>query len=111
LATLWPGHLVRAHDATMQFNEQIRRCPAVMADECLPAAWQGRNGFSAFREFIASRERLLDRKYLPKITLLGCARVILAANNADLIRSPDLLTPNDRAGIVDRIFHIHVKRE
>lgn len=111
LATLWPGQLVRAHDATVQFNEQISRCPIVMADECLPAAWQGRNGFSAFREFIASRERLLDRKYLPKITLLGCARVILAANNPDLIRSPDMLTPNDRAGIVDRIFHIHVKRE
>ncbi len=108
LARLWgTSGCLSAESATSAFPA-LTKSPVVFADECLPPAWEKAGGLANFRAWVAARERDLNRKYLPVIPLHGCMRIILAANNPDLIKSTDALTPQDRDAIVDRLFHIKI---
>ena len=109
---LWEGmQPTAAKQAVDEYNEGISKSPLILADECMPKAWSGRNGLSNFRSFIADRTRVWNCKFMPKIDIHGCMRVILAANNPDMVLSREMLTGDDRSAIVERLFHIHVNKE
>lgn len=93
-------------DVMAQFNATATRCPLVFADEAVPKDLKGQSRTGELRQIIQARTRTLNRKYLAPATLRGCIRLILAANNADLLNSSEHLTVNDIEAIVDRVVHL-----
>lgn len=107
LARNWGTHgPISAAAATGDFNDAVIGNPVVFADEALPAAWVGAAGLGRFREFVATDTRSLNRKHMARVQLHGCLRVVLAANNLDLIGARLQLTPQDREAILARILHV-----
>lgn len=93
-------------DTMKEFNNRATECPVVFADEAIPTDFQGHARTGELRQLIQTRTRTLRRKFLGDATLRGCIRLILAANNADLLSSSEHLTVNDIEAIVDRVVHV-----
>jgi hypothetical protein len=110
LASLWgvpePAEMA---ESISQFNESTVECPLVFSDEELPKDLS----FGVFREMITKHSRRVNRKGLSKVTLLGCVRVILAANNDQLLRyqKTGALTRADVDAIADRLLVIDCPTE
>ncbi len=98
-------------EAMGPFNEQLMRCPIVFGDETAPVDARGKLRTPEIREFIQARQRALKRKFRPNATVRGCTRLILAANNQNLLETTEHLTENDIAAIVERFFYLPVQRE
>jgi len=107
VARLWSDKGTIALDSAMgSFNSATIECPVIFADEAVPKDFRGNTRTGELRALIQARTRLINRKFVPEFTLKGCVRLILAANNADLIKTNEQLTVNDIEAIVDRIVHI-----
>lgn len=91
------------------FNESIVHCPLVFGDETAPVDTKGNVRTAELRELIQARTRPLTRKYKPNATIVGCIRVIMAANNTNLLQTSEHLTDADIQAIVDRIFYLPVQ--
>lgn len=91
------------------FNESMMHCPVVFADESIPTDHRGRVPTDQIREFIQARSRSLSRKYRPTAQLRGCIRLILAANNMNMLATNENLTEHDIDAISERFLHIHVQ--
>jgi hypothetical protein len=89
------------------FNDALAQCPLVFADEVMPKDLKGRGKTGELREFIQSDSRPFRRKFVSDGVLRGAARVIIAANNRNLLDGEDSLTAADIKAITDRILHIH----
>jgi hypothetical protein len=112
LASIWTEHgPTSLEDAFSAFNSTLIGCPVVLADEVMPTDFQGRARTGPLRQFVQARQRTLKRKFLPDSTLRGCIRLVLAANNREMLSSNEQLTVNDIEAIVDRVLHIHVTDE
>jgi hypothetical protein len=94
--------------ALHEYNDDVVNCPIVLADETVPKDFRGTLRTDAIREFIQARTRRLNRKFRPVATVRGCARVILAANNRNLLATSEHLTEHDIAAIVERFLFIPV---
>lgn len=103
IARLW-GEMPTEFDSTIgSFNSAILNNPLILADEYLP-----RNVTSGFiRKFVGSYNRSLKRKGMPESDLLGAVRLIIAANNDNLLRFDDEdFSPDDVTAIAARILYI-----
>lgn len=96
-------------EALGPFNESIVNCPVVFGDEQVPEDARGQIRTDEIREFIQARTRPLSRKYKPHATVKGALRLILAANNRDLLATKENLTPADLLAIVERVMFISVQ--
>lgn len=92
--------------AFASFNDGIARCPLVLADEMLPKDFKGAGKTGELRQFIQGRVRPLKRKFMPDATLHGCVRLVITANNKDLLASRENLSSSDIDAIIDRILYI-----
>jgi hypothetical protein len=108
LCRLWADAPTTLAEAFGAFNHSLMKCPFVFGDETAPEDARGTHKTSQLREFIQARSRPLTRKFMPNATLVGCARVLLAANNLSLLETTEQLTEADIAAIVERLFYIHV---
>jgi len=108
LSRIWSDAPAALKDTMGNFNDALLACPLVFADEKAPVDERGRVRTDELREFIQSRERSLRRKFRDNATIKGCARIILAANNRNLLQTAEHLTEADIAAIVERIFYIRV---
>jgi len=108
LSRLWTvnGPTDLSH-AMGHFNGDILQCPLALADEDVPAVIKKEKSTGALRDFIQKRTRPLSRKFLNNSQMLGCTRLILAANNKDLITTNENLTQNDIAAIASRFLYVH----
>jgi len=108
LARLWsedkPTDL---EQAMASFNDALTKCPLVLADETIPRDARGRVRTAELRQFIQARNRPLRRKYQPDAVLRGSIRLIITANNKELLVSNESLTSNDIQAIVDRLIYIY----
>ena len=89
------------------FNSSLKHCPVVFLDEKIGDN-AARRGSGFFRSFIASSRHNLSEKNRPSATLIGCVRMIIAANNPDALRIKEKLTPEDEDAIGERIAHINI---
>lgn len=105
---IWSDGPAALKDTMGNFNDALLACPLVFADEKAPVDERGRVRTDELREFIQARERSLRRKFRDTATIKGCARIILAANNRNLLQTAEHLTEADIAAIVERIFYIRV---
>lgn len=105
LARLWglpdPADMA---EAISDFNENTGECPLVFGDEGLP---QGLD-FKVFRDMITKHSRRVNLKYKNKVTVEGCARFIVCANNEDVLRyqKTGTLTKDDLDAIAERLLVI-----
>jgi hypothetical protein len=108
LARLWNGGnpTVMARVIGDGFNADLARCPLIFADEALPTKWHGKQTSAELREFITRNRHTLARKHLANIDIEGCVRVILAANNDNMLAFNEDMTPEDMQAVAERFLHI-----
>ena len=88
-----------------KFNEKLAEQPIVFMDEKASASYK-QEGTSLIRRFLTERTRWLDEKYQAKIQLEGFARLIIAANNLEILNTNEPMGPNDRDAFAERLLHI-----
>jgi hypothetical protein len=110
LSRLWnmngPTDLEQALAA---FNESLCHNPLTFGDEHVPTDGRGRMRTAELREFVQGRQRVLKRKFMHPQPMVGCVRVILAANNKNLIHTSESLTQHDVLALAERVFHLPVQ--
>lgn len=103
LAQLWSLSIpAKMKEVISDFNESTASCPLVFTDEGFPE----KLNFLEFREMITEHARRVNPKNRPKLTVDGCARFIIAANNEDVLRYQKIgtLTRADLEAIGDRLL-------
>lgn len=91
------------------FNADLARCPLVLMDEALPKGFDS----TELRSLIGQSSWTLSRKFLPNSPMVGCIRMIIAANNDDVLKQmgEECVTQDDIEAIVERFLHIRVSTE
>lgn len=107
LARLWsegePTDIDRVLD---NFNADLARCPLILADEALPPDPRGKQTSATLRKLLGNTVRTLTRKFAPNAELHGCVRLIMAANNENLLAFNESMDPDDIQAIAERVLHI-----
>lgn len=109
LSRLWtlkgPVPLTSALDT---FNDAVAKCPLIFADEQLPKDFRGYGRTSEIREFLSARARPFKKKYAPETNILGAIRLLVAANNDNILAINEHLSAFDIEAIGDRFYHVPV---
>lgn len=112
LARLWhrgsPTELVRVLG---DWTADISRCPLICADEQIPNSFKGQRSSAELRALIGNSSRTLTRKYAHNADLVGAVRLILSANNADMLVFEESLSQDDLEAIAGRFLHISCKNQ
>lgn len=95
-------------EAMGPWNTRIRSCPLVAGDEVIPRDSRGRTRTEELRQLVQQRSMPLREKYAPNATIRGSIRLVIVANNRDLLSSGGNLTGDDIAAVSDRILHVPV---
>ncbi len=107
LARLWhrggPTELVRVLG---DWSGDMARCPLIVADEQIPSGFKGQRTSAELRSLIGNSSRTLTRKYLANSDLVGAVRLILSANNADMLVFEETLSQADLEAVAGRFLHI-----
>lgn len=112
LAKIWTDGQPTPIEALIEaFNEELSRCPVVLADETLPKSWKGQSITTRLRSELSMSVRPLTRKYRSTATLKGYLRLILSANNEFLLQGgDDVQTSADLKAISERFLYIKGSR-
>lgn len=88
------------------FNSSVRDSGGwIEADETMGEAYH-RYGSTFLRSHLSVREREINEKYKPLISLRGCLRIVVLANNEDILRTRETLTSRDSAALAERVLHV-----
>lgn len=88
------------------FNDALRHCPLILADETVPRDWRGNPLTEELRALIQETRREMRIKYQPSSVLVGATRTIITSNDAGLLIGSKTLAREDIAAISERILHI-----
>lgn len=109
LARLWGFKQPTPLDKAMgNFNSMIADCPLVFADEYLPTDIRGELRLKELRNFIQAVVRPFSRKFKSEADMIGAIRLMIAANNIDLISTKEALGINDIKALSERFLSVHV---
>lgn len=104
-ARLWGRQVTDYAKVVDRFNSSMRDCPVILLDE---GARMDPNGSASFRSLVAQRSRAIEDKGRPVSTLIGCVRLMIAANNPDALRIREDLNGDDESAIGKRIAFIRI---
>jgi hypothetical protein len=108
LARLWTtGSVTQVDQIIGAWNEDLCRCPLVLADEYLPKSSK-QSSADWVRVFLGSANRALSRKYLSNTSLVGSPRLIMCANNGDLLARNEDLGGRDLDAMAIRVLYFDV---
>lgn len=109
IARLWQTEAAPFKEALESFNEATASCPLLFSDEGFPDGMS----FNVFREMVTEYSRRVNEKFKPKYPVEGCIRIILAANNDQVLRyqRTGTLTSADIEAINDRLLVIRAGAE
>ena len=82
LARLWSDTPTMLDSLVGPFNSRLAECPLVFADEELPKEMTS----GSLRSLVARSSHPLRRKNIPEAGITGCIRLIISANDADLLK-------------------------
>lgn len=91
------------------WNEALARCPLIFADEQIPKDFRGHGRTSELRALIGTKARPYRKKYAHDAVILGAVRLIIAANNENVLAFHENLTKDDIQAVADRIVHVPVQ--
>lgn len=113
IASLWGSSVPTEFSKISEsFNSDLARCPIVVADEYIPDGITKKRSTAELRQLIASTSRILSRKYLPNVNMVGAIRLIICANNDRLLAMGDEdLGQEDLHAVAERFLHIRVEKE
>lgn len=107
LARIWhrggPTELVRVLG---EWSHDMARCPLIVADEQIPQSFKGQRTSAELRSLIGNSARTLTRKFRDNSDLVGAVRLILSANNADMLVFEETLSQADLEAVAGRFLHI-----
>lgn len=95
------------NDLLATHNDPILECPLVFANERIPKD-RGIPRLDDLKAEIDQMRRYVNPKYQKKVPLVGAVRVILAANNRELLLQRADLTPDDVEALDVRLIHVPV---
>jgi hypothetical protein len=98
-------------EAMQNWNDIQLQNPILFGDEKLPLDFRGRVRTEDLRQLIQAREKPLKRKFLPIATLKGSARILLAANNENMLMQSGDLTTADINAISERFILMRVSKQ
>ncbi len=108
-AKIWtPNRPTSLEEGMGHFNDALMYCPLVFGDEMIPRDFRGYSRTQELRHFVQAESRPLSRKYVPNSTILGAVRVVVAANNEEVLATPEQLNTADIAAIAERFLFIPV---
>lgn len=95
-------------DASGTYNNAVEECPLVWADEYIPSeAYSGRSSFSGnFRMMTGNSSITINEKFKNPRSVMGSLRVLITANNPNVIRFDEQLSPEDFAAVSKRILYL-----
>lgn len=103
MARCWSESSTELESARGDFNSAMADNPLIFADEELPKGMS--SGF--LRKFVGQSTHPFKRKGIPETKLLGCFRLVMAANNPDLLKfDEEDFSPDDIAAIASRLLYI-----
>ncbi len=105
VAGLWGASPVAFSEATRNFNDGLLRSPVVLLDE---GALVDRQVSSAFRSLVGQSAHRIEAKNKPVVTLRGCPRIVIAANNPLALDLRGQHEAEDHAAVAQRILHVEV---
>lgn len=108
-ARVWTkmGHIPLG-EAVARFNSGLTDCPVLVADEQMPDSL--RKGFTGeLRELVTKTRWRIDRKNLTIAPLIGSGRIILTANNKNLITTKEHLNHDDIEAMGERILFLRCR--
>ncbi len=107
LARLWhvggPTELIRVLG---EWSGDMARCPLIVADEQIPQGFKGQRTSAELRSLIGNSSRTLTRKFRDNADLVGAVRLILSANNADMLVFEETLSQADLDAVAGRFLHV-----
>lgn len=108
VAGLWRVSPVSFSEVVGRFNDGLLRSPVVLLDE----GHSAERGVSArFRSLVGESSHRIEAKGRDLVSLYGCPRVIVAANNARALAfDADEHEAEDLEAIVGRILHVPVSQ-
>jgi hypothetical protein len=102
IARLWGQAPTPMASAVGNFNSALIECPLVFADEEIPKGVT--SGF--IRDFVGSLNRKIKRKNRDEATHLGAVRLVIAANNPDILKfDREEFSVEDIAAVAARILY------
>jgi hypothetical protein len=107
LARLWTtGNAPEFGDILSGFNDDLCRCPLVTSEEGIPTDFRGRQASQDIRKLLGAGSMTLKRKYMPSAALIGAIRLILTANNDNVLAFNEDMSVDDMHAVAERILHI-----
>ena len=108
LARLWhEGGPTELAQVIGNFNADIAKCPFVFLDEGLPK--KHGDVSTQLRALIGTSTRTLARKHLPNVPLRGAIRLLIGANNENVLAMGDeSMSLDDLEAIAGRFLHVSV---
>ncbi len=89
------------------FNSDISECPVVLIDEAMPMSKKGSSG--DIRRLTGSSSITINAKYQAHKKTKGAVRMIIAANNDEVLTFDDEnMSQDDIAALIARVLHIKV---
>ena len=104
LARIWTTKTATTLNTVLtEFNDAIMNCPFIFADEFVP---DDKKILAKIRKLIQDQEHKINRKFHDITSAKGCIRLLMAANNENMLDSDELLTTNDILGIMERMMYL-----
>jgi len=108
LSRIWSLGPTKLDSIISSFNSLITDCPLIFADERIPKELDS----GTLRAIVGSDSISVRRKNLPEKTIPGCVRLIIAANNPDLLKfSEEDFRKEDVDAIASRFLYIQCSDE
>lgn len=93
------------------FNEIIKECPVVFADEKMPHTFKGDSITAQLRAMLSITSRPLTRKHKTTSNIIGGVRLALAANNDTLLDTNEIYTFSDIEAIAERFWYLEIRNK
>lgn len=107
LARLWStGGPTELGRVLGEWSNDLARCPLVFADEEIPKGGARQSKSAALRSLIGSPTRALTRKYQSNADLQGAVRLMLAANNFEMLMFDESLSADDMEAVAARFLFV-----
>lgn len=93
--------------AISRFNAAIKDAPLIVADEEM-AVEKDKSPTAVLRELVANTQHQMQVKFADEVFCSGSLRVLMTANNANLIKTEkEALSQDDLQAVIDRISYVY----
>ena len=101
-------------DLIDRFAPNLLKTCFLVVNEGFPTLGRANSPADSFRRVVSGEVPPVDQKYMPLVHVLNPVRVILTANNLDVVRTlagRRDLSPEDREALMQRLFHVDATKE